>query len=81
MMHKRNNNLVAKNFGKKKCYKFELKRFQILARCYVNGIDGSTVLKHRQRMLARHKSSNYNQHEIRVERMTTAEVHAWDDDE
>ena len=31
------NNLVAKNFGKKKCLKFGLQRFQIVTRCYVSG--------------------------------------------
>ena len=36
MTYKRNN-LVAKNFGKKKYLKFGLKRFQIVTRCYVNG--------------------------------------------
>ena len=35
MTYKRNN-LVAKNFGKKKCIKFLLKRFQIVTRYYVN---------------------------------------------
>lgn len=37
MLHKTNNNLVAKNLGKKKCFKFGLERFQISTRCYVNG--------------------------------------------
>ena len=36
MTYKRNN-LVAKNFGKKKCLKFGLQRFQIVTRCYVTG--------------------------------------------
>ena len=36
-MQKRDNNLVAENFGKKKCLKFGLQRFQIATRCYTNG--------------------------------------------
>ena len=74
MMHKRNNNIVDKNFGKKKCLKFGLKSFQISAR------RGSRVLELRQRILLRYKSSSYNELEVSVQRMTP-EVNAWDDDE
>ena len=35
-MHKRNNKLAVKHFGKKKCLKFGLKHVQILTKYYAN---------------------------------------------
>ena len=80
-MTSKRNNLVAKNFGKKKCLKLGLKRYQIITRC-CQWADGSRDLVERWRKLSRRKSSSYNLDEMSVERMKTEfEVNAWNDDE